>query len=135
MSDYQLDPFDRTPSASAGNPEAPSGALAVLPFPANKRRRGAAASGSIKATVATFPQHRRHSKVRDVADKLLAKTTPRAVAHYRWQVSNAMSVHLRSRHVPVEQHGAQIRLFWIAVDCEVARRLNGGRRPGGAANV
>lgn len=115
-------------------PEAPSGALTILPFPVVKRRPCLECKAGIQlARVITFPQNRRHSKVMDVATKLLAKTTSRAVEHYRWQVSDAMSVHLHSRHVPMDQHHDQIRKFWVAVDCEVARRVNGRQRPGGAA--
>jgi hypothetical protein len=115
-------------------PDAPQGARAILSFPVTKRRPGkTAAAGTANADVASFPQDHRHDKVMDVATKLLAKTTVRAVEHYRFQVSDAMAVHLRSRRVPADQHREQIRRFWVAVDCEVARRLNGRQRPGGAA--
>ncbi|MGV8830436.1 MAG: DUF6074 family protein [Devosia sp.] len=131
MSDRQLDLFAWVPTDATA---APSGAPAVLAFPAVKRRHHSKAEVSANsAAIAAFPQNRRYSKVMDVATKLLAKTTSRAVEHYRWQVADAMSVHLRSRHIPSEQHHEQIRRFWVAVDCEVARRINGRQRPGGAA--
>lgn len=134
MSDHQLELFDWVPPLNIHSAmEAPSGALTVVPFPVVKRRpRDTSQTGEL-AVLAAFPQDRRHSKVMDVATKLLVKTTSRAVEHYRWQVTDAMSVHLRSRRVPAEHHREQIRRFWVAVDCEVARRLNGRQRPGGAA--
>jgi hypothetical protein len=71
--------------------------------------------------------------VQDVATKLLAKTTERAVEHYRGQVTEAMLGHLASRHVSPGQHQELVRRFWVAVDCEVARRVNGRQRPSGGA--
>jgi len=114
-------------------PDAPTGARTVLPFPVKKRRRSEAVYGLAVAVVASFPQDRRRAKVMDVATKLLATKTARHAAHYRDQVTDAMHVHLSSRRVPAEQHREQIRRFWVAVDCEVARRINGRQRPGGAA--
>jgi hypothetical protein len=114
-------------------PDAPSGARTVIPYPIVRcRSHGAAPTGPL-AVVAPFPQDRRLAKVADVANKLLTKTTSRAVAHYRNQVTEAMEVHLHSRRVPADQHRQQIARFWVAVDCEVARRINGRQRPGGAA--
>jgi len=131
VTDRQPDLFDWKPTPSA---DAPSGARVVVPFPVQKRRRPNAAEhpGQL-ASVSPFPQERRTAKVRDVATKLLSKTTSRAIEHYRAQVSGAMAGHLRSRRVPAERHPELIRRFWVAVDCEVARRVNGRQRPGGAA--
>ncbi len=134
MSDHQLELFDWYPLPNIRcAAEAPLGALTVIPFPVVKRRPRDACHAGELAALASFPQDRRYAKVQDVATKLLAKTTSRAVEHYRWQVTDAMSVHLRSRRVPAEQHRELIRRFWVAVDCEVARRINGRQRPGGAA--
>ena len=83
------------------------------------------------AGVVPFPLDRRLGKIRDVAGKLLAKTTDRAVAHYRRQVTDALLVNLRSKRVPEERHADELRRFWLAVDLEVARRLYG--KKGGAA--
>ena len=131
MTDHQPDLFDWEPTPSS---DAPSGARVVVPFPVQKRRRpDAGEHPGLPALISPFPQERRTAKVRDVATKLLAKTTSRAVEHYRAQVSGAMEGHLRSRRVPAEQHRELIRKFWVAVDCEVARRVNGRQRPGGAA--
>lgn len=84
-------------------------------------------------TIHVFPADRRVGKIRDVATKLMAKTTDRSIEHYRWQVTEALLVNMASRHVPEEQHGEQVRRFWVAVDCEVARRVNGRQRPTGGA--
>lgn len=78
-----------------------------------------------------FPLDRRVGKIRDVAGKLLAKTTERAVEHYRRQVTDALLVNFRSKRVPEERHTEELRRFWLAVDLEVARRLYG--RKGGTA--
>lgn len=100
---------------------------------------GRRAAPSQKPTVQTplilaFPLNARVGKIRDVAAKLVATKTTKHAEHYRHQVSEAMGVHLRSRRVPLERHADLVRRFWTAVDCEVARRLNGRRRgPGGAA--
>ena len=135
MSERQLELFDWSPSPCAQClEEAPSGALTVLRFPVVKRRPNLCVpEATMQATIASFPQDRRYSKVMDVASKLQAKTTSRAVEYYRWQVAAAMSAHLRTRHVPANLHRELIRRFWVAVDCEVARRVNGRQRPGGAA--
>lgn len=132
----QLDLFAKPPVEP---PVAPAGAHTVLAFPVAKRRRPGArmlsnATGpSTDLAVVAFPQDRRHSKVQDVATKLLSKTTARAVDHYCGQVTEAMLGHLAARGIPAQQHGEQLRRFWVAVDCEVARRLNGRQPTGGAA--
>lgn len=92
-----------------------------------------AALAATGAMVSVFPLDRRLGKIRDVATKLLAKTTERAVDAYRRQVTEALEVHLRSKRVPEDEHAGEIGRFWLAVDCEVARRLHGRRPSGGAA--
>ncbi len=115
----QSDLFDASASlvarTSAGTPPKDNGS-SVTPSPA----------------ILPFPLARRLGKVRDVANKLLTRTTERAVEHYRRQVTSALQVHLQVKRVPAEDHQGEIARFWLAVDCEVARRLyilRGDERP------
>lgn len=82
-----------------------------------------------EAAVIPFPMAKRTGKVRDVARKLLSKTTDRAVDHYRRQVTEGIEANLTSRHVPTEMHQQQIDAFWLAVECEINRQIY-GRNPG-----
>ena len=85
-------------------------------------------------TIHVFPADRRIGKIRDVATKLMAKTTDRSAEHYQRQVTDALLVNMTAKHVPAEGTCVmQVRRFWQAVDCEIARRMNDRQRPGGAA--
>lgn len=128
----QLDLFDIDTTSAA---VMPTSARTILTFPVRKRARrdGTEPVINLSTVVVSFPQDRRHTKVLDVATKLLAKTTSRAVKHYRSQVTEAMVAHLTSRRIPARQHGELVRRFWVGVDCEVARRVNGRPRPGSEA--
>lgn len=117
MRDGQLDLFDIPAASSALEPTVTISDVA----PAGAH------------TIHVFPADRRVGKIRDVATKLMTKTTDRSVEHYQWQVTEGLLANMASKHVPKEQHGEQVRRFWVAVDCEVARRVNGRQRPGGAA--
>jgi hypothetical protein len=81
------------------------------------------------AVVIPFPMAKRTGKVRDVASKLLSKTTDRAVDHYRRQVTEGILANLTSRHIPAQMHDQQIAAFWLAVECEINRQVY-GRNPG-----
>jgi hypothetical protein len=72
-------------------------------------------------TLMAFPLHRRIGKVRDVASKLLAKTTARHADSYREQVTSALTAQMDRVGVPETQQAGQLVAFWRAVDCEVAR--------------
>lgn len=136
--DRQLELFDlvrsqQTTHAATSTPVqpiAPATAGLILMFSAAKRLRKAAGGCAVfhrmspVADIVTFPQDKRHAKVQSVATKLLARPTPRAVDHYRCQVTEAMEAHLSSRRIPASKHKEQIRRFWVAVDREVARRVN-----------
>lgn len=88
---------------------------------------------SVPAIIIPFPLAKRTDKVRYVAGKLIAKTTRRHAEHYRRLVTEGLVTHLRARSVPREAWPGQLRLFWVAVDLEVARRLYTSQQPGGAA--
>lgn len=77
------------------------------------------------ATVVVFPLAARRGKVRDVARKLMATRTDRHADSYRNQVTEALRVHLRAKHVPTEQHNREIGAFWRAVALELARQQHG----------
>lgn len=80
-----------------------------------------------------FPLARRVGKVRDVATKLLTKSTDRHVESYRNQVSDALINHLDRLGVPEHDQDEALGAFWTAVEIEVARLTYRGQRPGGAA--
>ncbi|MDC9822965.1 DUF6074 family protein [Devosia sp. ZB163] len=97
------------PSLPVGSPATPT--LVILPFP-------------MKARI---------GNIRDVATKLIAtKSVPHAES-YRALVTEGLIVHLRSKRVAAELHAAEVHRFWQAVDIEIVRRLDSGRRPGGGA--
>lgn len=75
--------------------------------------------------VLAFPLDARVGKIRDVARKLSATKTERHGESYRAQVTEALRVHLRSKHVPADQHHGEIASFWRAVNIELARQQHG----------
>lgn len=84
-------------------------------------------------TVIAFPLVRRAGKIRDVAAKLLTKSSDRHVESYRNQVTDALLNHLDRLGVPEAAQDEQVGAFWHAVEMEVARLTYRGRRPGGDA--
>lgn len=84
-------------------------------------------------SVIPFPLVRRRGKIRDVAQKLLTKTTDRHVESYQQQVSDALLNHLDRLGVAEHDQDEQLRAFWSAVEIEVTRLTYRGRRPGGDA--
>jgi hypothetical protein len=80
-----------------------------------------------------FPLVRRVGKVRDVAQKMLDKSTDRHADYYRNQVSDALLKHLTRLGLSEREQDEQIGAFWTAVDVEAARLTYRGQRPGGDA--
>ncbi|NEK36310.1 hypothetical protein GR253_19575 [Rhizobium leguminosarum] len=86
--------------------------------------------------VLPFPLARRVGKIRDVASKLVAKTTERSADYYFSQVSEALVAQLSKIGIPDHEQDEQIGAFWSAVNQEVARlsyRGTGSHDPRGAA--
>jgi Iap family predicted aminopeptidase len=71
--------------------------------------------------VIAFPLNRRAGKIRDVARKLVTKTTERHADHYREQVSSALRGQLEKVGTCLFEQERQITLFWSEVDREVTR--------------
>lgn len=113
--DHQPDLFDWSPPS-------PAPALELTMTKADEAPAGA-------LIICVFPADRRIGKIRDVAAKLMTKTTARAIEHYRHQVTEGLLMNLTSKAVPADQHQEQVARFWVAVECEI-NRLVYGRRPG-----
>lgn len=83
-----------------------------------------------------FPLSRRTGKVRDVARKMIEKSTDRHAAFYQRQVTEALIGQLERIGVPESQQNEQINAFWKKVEIEMARlcyRGAGNNDPRGAA--
>ena len=80
-----------------------------------------------------FPLVRRVGKVRDMAVKMLDKSTDRHAEYDRCQVTDALLKHLTKIGVAEPHRNEQTDAFWIAVEFEVARLTYRGQKPGGAA--
>ena len=68
-----------------------------------------------------FPLARRVGKMRDVASKMLTKTTDRHVASYRAQVTDALRINLERLGVDEAEQTEQLGAFWLAVQLEMIR--------------
>ncbi|RWC38329.1 DUF6074 family protein [Mesorhizobium sp.] len=75
----------------------------------------------IAATI-PFPLTRRVGKIRDVATKMMAKSTDRHAESYRDQVTVALLSHLTRIGVPQADQDKQLSTFWAAVQTEVIRQ-------------
>lgn len=87
-------------------------------------------------SVIAFPLDRRAGKIRDVARKLLSKTTDRHADYYCSQVTEALRLHLEKIGLSESEQDEQIGAFWSKVDAELARlsyRGTGSNDPRGAA--
>jgi hypothetical protein len=80
-----------------------------------------------------FPLSRRIGKVRDVAMKLLEKTTDRHADYYRNQVADALFKQLSKLGVPEIEQDEQVGAFFCKVEQEISRLTYRGSKPGGAA--
>lgn len=86
--------------------------------------------------VIAFPLVHRVGKVRDVARKMIEKSTDRHAAFYQRQVTEALVAHLERLGIPENQQDEQIVAFWRKVENEMARlcyRGTGNNDPRGAA--
>lgn len=86
--------------------------------------------------IIAFPLEHRVGKVRDVARKLLAKTTERHADYYASQIEDALRHHLSKAGVSQIEQDRQICAFWGKVNAEIARlthRGTGSNDPRGAA--
>ena len=68
-----------------------------------------------------FPLARRVGKVRDVAAKMLTKTTDRHASSYRAQVTDALLGHLERIGVDEAEQAEQLGAFWLVVQQEMIR--------------
>lgn len=83
--------------------------------------------------IIVFPMTKRIGKIRDVASKLLTKSTLRHADSYKDQVSQALLNQMMRVGIPENQQDEQLGAFWHAVDAEVLRLTYAGRNSGGAA--
>lgn len=83
-----------------------------------------------------FPMACRVGRIRDVAAKLVAKTTDHHASYYREQVSTAIRNQLSALGVPNHDQEQQLCDFWEKVHAETVRLAyqgSNGRTPRGAA--
>ncbi|KAA3500255.1 hypothetical protein DXM26_20530 [Agrobacterium tumefaciens] len=87
--------------------------------------------------VISFPLARRMGKVRDVAAKMLDKTTERHAEQYRSQVTEALQKQMSRSGVDRALQSAEIEAFWAKVQEEMVRltyqRRGRSPNPRGAA--
>ncbi|MGP4666380.1 DUF6074 family protein [Agrobacterium pusense] len=88
-------------------------------------------------TVISFPLSRRTGKVRDVAAKMLDKTTERHTEQYRSQVTQALQKQMSRSGVELSLQSSEIEAFWAKVHEEMVRltyqRRGRSPNPRGAA--
>ncbi|RWC23230.1 MAG: hypothetical protein E5V21_22020 [Mesorhizobium sp.] len=72
--------------------------------------------------VIAFPLILRVGKIRDVATKMLAKSTDRHAESYRDQVTAALLCHLSRIGIPQGEQDKQLTTFWSAVQTEIIRQ-------------
>ncbi|MCV3738360.1 DUF6074 family protein [Rhizobium sp. TRM96647] len=83
-----------------------------------------------------FPMVNRVGKIRDVAVKMLDKSTERHAEHYRNQVTEALIKHLDRIGLSENEVDEQLGAFWQKVQDEMTRRTHcaaGSNNPKGAA--
>ncbi|MCB1469255.1 MAG: hypothetical protein KDK08_19425 [Rhizobiaceae bacterium] len=84
-------------------------------------------------TLLLFPMRSRIGRIREVATKMLDKTTERHAEHYRRQVTDAMMTNFARLRLAEEEQAAQLEAFWSAVNGEMARQSYTCRNSGDAA--
>ncbi|TGS95277.1 hypothetical protein EN814_16380 [Mesorhizobium sp. M2D.F.Ca.ET.171.01.1.1] len=72
--------------------------------------------------VIAFPLIQRTGKIRDVATKMLAKTTDRHAESYRDQVTAALVSQFDRLGVVEHERDRQVTQFWAAVQTEIIRQ-------------
>ena len=80
-----------------------------------------------------FPMEKQVGRIREVAARLLDKTSDQASDHYRRQVTDAILLSLRKLSVPEAEHAEQLSAFWRAVNGEMIRLSYARYETGGAA--
>ncbi len=83
-----------------------------------------------------FPLGNRIGKIRDVAAKMLDKTSERHADYYRDQVTSALLKQFDTIGLSHQEQDAQLRAFWEKVRDEMIRQTYHptiGSNPGGAA--
>ncbi|MFK0693084.1 DUF6074 family protein [Mesorhizobium sp. IMUNJ 23033] len=83
--------------------------------------------------VIAFPLTARIGRIREVASKMLAKSTDRHAESYRDQVTTGLLGHLTRLGIPEPEQDEQIGAFWSAVQAEIFRQTYCGSQPGGSA--
>lgn len=81
--------------------------------------------------VIVFPMDRRVGRAREVAAKMLERSTDRAAATYRDQVSDGLRRAMDRLAIPKADQDEQLRGFWQSVQCLMIEMTYRGRRPGG----
>lgn len=71
--------------------------------------------------VIPFPLTRRVAKLRDVAARIMEKSTDRKAEAYRNQVADALFRHLDKMGVPEDEQDEQVGAFFTAVELELSR--------------
>lgn len=79
-----------------------------------------------------FPLANRVGKIRDVAQKMLGKTTDRHSEHYKGQVTDALTRPLEKIGLAETEIADQIDAFWRKVHEEMIRLAYQGHGAGGA---
>ncbi|PBB20564.1 hypothetical protein CK219_05350 [Mesorhizobium sp. WSM4313] len=82
--------------------------------------------------VIAFPLIRRIGRIREVAGKMLAKSTDRHAESYRDQVTTGLLGHMTRLGIPEREQDEQLGAFWAAVQAEIIRQTY-QQRPGGNA--
>lgn len=80
-----------------------------------------------QCVVFSFPLSRRVGKIRDVASKMLDKTTDRHAEHYRSQVTEALQRQMSRSGVNEIIQADEIAAFWAKVHEEMVRLTYGSR--------
>lgn len=80
-----------------------------------------------------FPMIYRVGKIRDVAFKMMDKTTDRHAEHYRGQVNEALIRQLEKIGLSEMEVDEQLGAFWQKVQAEMIRMSYQGHGAGGAA--
>lgn len=83
--------------------------------------------------ILVFPMTKRVGRIRDVAAKMLDKTTERAATSYRDQVTSGLVKQLDRLGIPEDEQDEQVGAFWSAVEGEMTRLCYTGHGHGGAA--
>ncbi|RUZ74540.1 hypothetical protein EN943_23590 [Mesorhizobium sp. M7A.F.Ca.US.006.01.1.1] len=74
---------------------------------------------------------RRIGKVRDIARKMLDKSTDRHAECYRYRVTTGLLGHMSRIGIPEQEQDEQLGAFWSAVQAEIIQTYQ--RQPGGSA--